>query len=320
MKRTHRTSRGLVIGEVLVAAAMGGTLLAAAAVALMPGGAQPTQQPAPDQPAADPPAGDAAANSARDVARRLKDQSHVRGIAQSLVLFSHNTDTGRFPRPSEIDRQNTTVPQTGRAKDTSSNLYSLLVFNGFVSTEFLISPSETNASIRTHEAYEYSTPQAAVKPSHALWDPGFSADFTDGRIGNVSYAHQTMTAARDVLWTFDAGAVPLVSNRGPRVSAVLDDAEGGPVGNPITDPKASNTFRFFSEQSSWRGHVGLTDGSVALMTSMLAPGISYSDAQGVKRADILFFDEPDDTSRTNHYLTITTHAGERDSNFRAIWD
>lgn len=328
MNPTRRTSRGLVIGEVLTAVAMGGTLLAAAAVAIMPGGAQPVkEQPAPGQPAPGQPAGDPIVDeklksikSARDAARELKDQTQVRGIVQSLVIFSQNSTNGRFPRPSEIDLKNTTVRELGRAKDTSANLYSVLIYNGFVSTELLVSPAETNPNIKVIEAYEYSTPQSAMKPVEALWDPAFSADFTDGKVGNVSYAHQTMTPSRDVLWTFDAGIIPVISNRGPRVSAVLDVPEAGPLVNPITDPKTSNTFKFFSDKSSWRGHVGLTDGSVALMTSMLAPGITYADAKGNKRSDVLFFDEPDDASRTNHYLTITTHAGQRDSNFRAIWD
>lgn len=323
MNPKRQASRGLVIGEVLTAVAMGGTLLAAAAVAIMPGGAQPAAgQPAPGQPAGDPivDVNAKALKSARDAARELKDQTQVRGIVQSLVIFSQNTPTGSFPRPSKIDLKNTTVRAVGPAKDTSANLYSVLIYNGFVSTELLVSPAETNPNIKVIEAYEYSTPQSAMKPVEALWDPAFSADFTDGKVGHVSYAHQTLTAARESLWTMDAGVIPVVSNRGPRVSAVLDMPEAGPLVNPITDPKTSNTFKFFSDKPSWRGHVGLTDGSVALMTTMLAPGITYADAKGAKRSDVLFFDEPDDATRTNHYLTITTHAGQRDSNFRAIWD
>lgn len=262
---------------------------------------------APAQPAATQPAVNAG-TSARDHARTLKDQTQVRGLTQAMIVWSANNN-GQYPLPSAVDLKNTTINAAPASKDTTAHLFSLLVFNGFVPTEMLIAPTETNPNVKAMTTYAFTQPSKAASPALALWDPSLAADFTDGNTGNISYAHQTLTPARRALWNSSIGAFPVVGNRGPRTTALIDLDENPASSLPITDPKRV-----------WKGNIGLGDGSVAVMTSTLAPGVTYSDNAGVNRGDHLFFDEQDNPSRTNVYFTITTHAGSREPNFRAIWD
>lgn len=301
MRRIYGFARIEAIVVVCVAG-VGGVLAAVGA------GAPPPAQPAGVL-------GEAAVR-ARDKAREIKDSTHIRGIVQSLVIFAQNNQ-GRYPLPSALDEADATLAMPARAKDTTANLYSILVYGGFVPTEMFVSPAEVNPAIKQNESYEFVNPKGAAKPGAALWDPSFSADFTRGGTGHTSYAHQTLTTARLERWGMNAGTTPLVGSRGPRVEGLID-RPGASVS--IFSEPGSNTLRIHGPPETWNGLIGLGDGSVAFMSTMLAPGVEYADAAGQRREDVLFFDEQDDPGRANAFLTITTHAGEREPNFRAIWD
>ena len=47
--------------------------------------------------------------------------------------------------------------------------------------------------------------------------------------------------------------------------------------------------------------------------------MKYTAASG-PRADLIFFDEPDDVNQSNIYLGIFITAGEKPSEFKGIWD
>ncbi|MCH8930716.1 MAG: hypothetical protein IIA98_07360, partial [Proteobacteria bacterium] len=49
-------------------------------------------------------------------------------------------------------------------------------------------------------------------------------------------------------------------------------------------------------------------------------GISYLTGSGAVRADVIFYDEPDDPGGMNAFLSIFVTAGKTREAFRAIWD
>lgn len=268
-----------------------------------------------------------------------KDSTHIRGITQSMVVWANNNN-GEYPLPSAIDLTDSTVADKGRAKDTTANIISILIFNGFISPELCISPAEANtSSIQRDEDYAYNAPPKAIDLANALWDPAFSADFTNPNISNFSYAHLQPSGARGVngaaptgrllKWrdTFDPGEAVL-GNRSPELSAVNISGKTTSESSykPVIKNPASNTFLIHGGRSTWEGYIAFNDGHVEFITKLspFKPSgakatPSYTTAAG-PRLDTIFFDEPDDTAQTNTFLGIFTTAGEKPADFKAIWD
>jgi prepilin-type processing-associated H-X9-DG protein len=281
-----------------------------------------------------PPLGKPRINSPRN-----RDSTHIRAIAQSMVVWANNNN-GEYPLPSAIDVSDTTVADKGRAKDTTASIISMLIFNGHISPDTCINPAEANTgNIQRDEDYIYDSPQAAVDPSNALWDPAFSADFTNPNISNFSYAHLQPSGTRGVngaaptgrllKWrdTFDPREAVL-GNRSPELSAV--NISGKPTSessySSVIKNPASNTFLIHGGRSTWEGNIAFNDGHVEFITKLspFKPSgakatPSYNTAAG-PRLDTIFFDEPDDIAQTNTFLGIFTTAGEKPADFKAIWD
>src|SRR4051794_25187775 len=74
---------------------------------------------------------------ARSTARQLKDSTQQRGIHQGFVLWAQNNND-EYPLPAKIDKRNDTVKEKGRAKNTSANIMSVLIYNGFFSPELCV--------------------------------------------------------------------------------------------------------------------------------------------------------------------------------------
>src|ERR1044071_643569 len=66
--------------------------------------------------------------------RNLKDSAQLRGVHQAMVFWAQN-NKDCSPLPSLVDPSNTTVPEVGAAKDTTSNILSILVWNGSINPE-----------------------------------------------------------------------------------------------------------------------------------------------------------------------------------------
>jgi len=238
----------------------------------------------------------------------------VRGIQQAFAVWAQsNKDC--YPLPSRLDISNSTVAASGMEKDTTANIMSLLVFNGFISTELLVSPLETNPAIRESDAYEFDGPKTAVIPAQALWDPALSADFTSPKGGNISYAHLLPSGPRLTIWDgatkrYFLPLTAVVGDRGPLTAPMPD---GTLAGN-----SKSNTLRFFGASRVWKGNVAFNDNHVDFLTKPNAG--TYLNAVGQPRDDHLFYDEPDDASGTNAFLGIFIKAGPEPKDFKSIWD
>jgi hypothetical protein len=249
-------------------------------------------------------------------ARVLKDSTQIRGIHQGMIMWSQN-NADEYPLPSRVDLRNATVPEQGRAKDTTSNIMSLMAFNKCISPELLISPLEVNEGIRLKSDYEYDTPSQALRPTEALWDPGLSADFTSPEGGHVSYAHMLPVEPRLARWsnTFVATEA-IVGNRGPEILSALRQADGSVV--PTFANPRSYTFRMHGPRDRWNGNIAFNDNHVEFRMSLTAG--TYTNAAGQETADLIHYDEPDDPSGLNHFLGIFIRAGERREDWRGIWD
>jgi type II secretory pathway pseudopilin PulG len=252
----------------------------------------------------------------RQSAPQLKDSTQVRAIHQGMVMWAQN-NRDEYPLPSRVDLENATVPEEGRAKDTTANIVSLLVFNGSITPEILVSPVEANRSIRVYKLYEYDRPRRAVRPDDALWDPGLSADFTSPGGGHISYAHLLPVEPRLARWsnTFVATEA-IVGNRGPEILSALRQADGSVV--PTFANPRSYTFRMHGPRDRWNGNIAFNDNHVEFRMSLTAG--TYTNAAGQETADLIHYDEPDDPSGLNHFLGIFIRAGERREDWRGIWD
>jgi len=262
----------------------------------------------------------------REEAGRLKDSIHIRGIQQGLVVWAQNNND-LYPLPSAIDKMDTTVTDAGRAKDTTANIFSMMVYMGMISTETFISPMEKNPAIVLDEDYEFDAPRAAAKPATALWDPAFSADFTGGKKGNVSYAHLQPAGKRLERWSKTAGKQEIIlASRGPEVRSVAHH-EDGSVKPTLANPK-SIALTLHGDGAAWSGWTTSNDVNVSFHRGNMGQerpasttnGRTYTGKDGKVWPDLWFYDEPDDPDSTNTYLGIFTKAGATPKDYKAIWD
>lgn len=265
------------------------------------------------------------------------DMNNVRAIGQAMVVWANNNQDS-YPLPSRLDKARFTVAEKGASADTTANIYSILVFAGSIKPEALISPLENNPRIEAKADYAFKDPPAAVSPARALWDPSFSADFTDpARKGNASYAHLMPFGARAERWsnTFAADEIQL-GTRGPEIAgATYSDAEDLAMAQPANT--GSNTLSFFGPADAagskpvgerWAGHLAFADNHVEYREVPIDDGAlvageqwpMYRVAEDRKRRDVWCFDEPGDGKRANTYLGIFTTAGAQAGQWRAIWD
>jgi type II secretory pathway pseudopilin PulG len=258
--------------------------------------------------------------------RPMKDATQVRGIHQGLILW-RQSNSDRYPLPSELDAANQTVnAESPETKDTTANIISILLYNGFFSPELCISPQESSPSIKVFEQYAYSEPPtaAAADKTLALWDPAFNTDFTGGKTGHFSYAHALPSgAARRRLWSNTLVATEaVIGNRGPEIAA----SNKGKSRKVSPSPRSafSNTYGIHGPRTTWEGNIAYGDNAVHYETSMFTEtangSLTYTDTAGVKWNDLLFFDEPDDVAGTNNYLGNFIKAGKEPADFTAIWD
>ena len=264
----------------------------------------------------------------RDRQAVAKDISQVRGIHQAMVVWAQN-NKDQYPLPSVIDIQDATVAERGPMKDTTANILSLMVFNGAIGTEMLVSPLEVNANVVVMEEYHYSEPPKAVKKEMALWDPSLRASFGVEK-GHISYAHLQPIGARKQRWanTFSATEVVL-GTRGPEVKGVV--YEGLSAVPTFADP-ASNALRLLGDGVTWRGHLAFNDNHIDEKAVELTGGKPFTSetlryktsggmtTPGTERADVIFFDDPDDSAHANTYMGVFTRAGQRIEEWKGIWD
>ncbi len=261
-------------------------------------------------------------DQARETARQLKEAQHARAILQSLIIWGGN-NRDEYPLPSKLDGDGQTVAEPGLGKNTSAAIYSLLIFNGFIPVEIMVSPAEVNPKIKPDDDYEVVSPKAARDPDGAMWDPAFSVDFTKGA-GNASFAHAQPAAARRDRWGLTFAATDaMVALRGPRITGV--DVGAGGVAAAVAKGD-SQTFATRGAADSWSGNVAFNDNHVEFYENLFGPvpipTAHFTTYQGEEGAapDLWFYDEPDDWKLANQFVGIFPAAGREPAEFTPIWD
>jgi len=236
-----------------------------------------------------------ALGKAKQRANQLKDSTQIRSIMQGLVIFAGN-NKDNYPMPSRVDRNDKTIDPAGQStqiKNTTGNIFSILISQGIIETGICFSTVELG-EFEEYANYEFEAPCGGVAGttsdglSEALWDPNFKATPLDegsnaGTMGSpcselgdwaslpggFSYAHTPPFAFRRPLWsnTFDA-LEPAVANRGPvyRLDggnddgtwALIDDSDATANGSTPLG-KNSVTIKMNGSKTEWAGNVGFND-------------------------------------------------------------
>ncbi|KAA0212770.1 MAG: prepilin-type N-terminal cleavage/methylation domain-containing protein [Leptolyngbya sp. PLA3] len=216
-----------------------------------------------------------ALSKARKTAQQLKDSTQIRNILQAMAVFA-NQNRDSYPLPSRLDKGNKTINAAAgqeSIKDTTRNIFSILVFDGSIPTEMCIGTTEPNGQFEVYKDYELSEPEGAVDPDFALWDPKFSANPADASSatavanqnpqGNFSYAHTLPFGKRKSLWSNDFSATQaMLSNRGPEYDLNGSGQDGTWQLVEGTYGEQSNTLLIHGGRSKWEGLIGYNDAHV----------------------------------------------------------
>jgi prepilin-type N-terminal cleavage/methylation domain-containing protein len=253
-----------------------------------------------------------ALGKARQSARQLKDSTQVRGLHQGMVTWAQNNND-EYPMPSRVDRANYVIADPGaqntQRKDLTRHIFSMLIFNGTVSTEIFINPAEASGVVRLYDAYEFDQPQGAVTPVQATWDPKFRGTPMDLAIGtslatdpgNNSYGHNTPFGKRKAKWSnsFSASEV-VVGNRGPIFT--LTGTGATRQWNLLTGSaygEQSITLLIHGSRVKWEGNEAFNDNHVEFLTKADPENVTFTlaQAQGNTRTvpDNIFVNENDNT-------------------------
>jgi len=253
-----------------------------------------------------------------------KTRSNQQVFRRGVVVRTHmialeswaSTYSGAYPLPSIVDAGNTTFAETGRAKDTTSNIYSILIWNMLLTPEALAGASAyTNTPwLKVKDDYDYREPAAARDPKHAIADPSFNSDFSAGQDTHSAIAHLQPAGNRLSVWLGQQprSTLPIISERGPKITGSSTNPDGSI--SPIYDNPMSRTLNLDPGIPGWTGNVAFGDGHVAYITRPNARTLHSTIP------DYFFLDEPSDPLHANDYLGIFRRAGESPADYEAIWD
>jgi prepilin-type N-terminal cleavage/methylation domain-containing protein len=269
-----------------------------------------------------------ALGKARKSARQLKDSTQQRGILQGMVIFA-NSNGDRYPLPSVLDKDGVTAGPTANwgssadNKNISGQIFSIVIRQGGVAPEMMVSPSETSAVIAVDDGYEFDKPTSITDEDErkaALWDPAYrgtpgdvesnagvtrlkrEADPRPNNLAGLSYAHTPPFGRRRALWsnTFQSNEVA-IGNRGPayvrdgNTRWVLAEGAGG---------KDSQGMLIYGSKAGWKGMVGFNDGHVeffdqAAPTKLVATFPQATPSDAITQPDNIFHNENDTNGNAN---------------------
>jgi prepilin-type N-terminal cleavage/methylation domain-containing protein len=266
-------------------------------------------------------------------AKSMEDRTRLEGIHGAMLLDATGNE-GRLPRPSVLASQYDPdqLDHLNPTTDTTGNLMSLLIARNYFTTDFLISPVETNSSIRDINEFDLVYDYDGIDGETILWDEAFNGDVSTATAANPahnSYAHQAICGQRIRLkWNSDSSSSDIVlSNRGPEL--VIDMA-----GNQQYQ-YGGNTLAFHGEDSMWKGNIVCGDGSTRLAESFFPEGIAYQPLNGTPLGpdnifladwvDIPLPSVPEGMSSGDNWMVICTeiieHPELEDTNeIIAVWD
>lgn len=276
-----------------------------------------------------------AMGKARASARQMHDSTQVRGVHQGMILWAQNNND-QYPVPSTLDAGNTTLP-AGDPKDLPRHVVSILIYNGFFSPEFCISPAEASPGFAVYGAYQYSAPAGAVGGNAALWDPAFKAypvemkSYGPPAPGGLSYALMPPLGGRKSKWsnTFMATEAS-VGNRGPAYDAVgsgtaqtwtLHPDSGKSTSGNTEIGTSSVTLLIHGGRTTWEGNIAYNDNHVNFETTPAPPTAPFNFGGSIGFApDNLFVDENDATRAKDSITGLAGNALSNSNNLLRGWN
>jgi prepilin-type N-terminal cleavage/methylation domain-containing protein len=253
-----------------------------------------------------------ALGAARKIARQLKDGTQLKQIHTAMVVWAQSNQDD-YPLPSRLDRAHITVANPGvgneARKDTTRNIFSLLVFSGGLPTEIFYNPAESDGNIKVMDAYEYDSPTGVAVPAQAaqaLWDPRFRGTPADAAVantaatdpGNFSYAHTPPFGKRRAQWSNSFSAVEAVlGDRGPCYTA--DAAQQWNLLASSDYGDRSLTLLIHGSRTKWEGNSAFNDSHVEFIQRADPQNVTFSFTglpQGQRtQPDCIFVNENDAT-------------------------
>lgn len=234
-----------------------------------------------------------ALGKARQSARQLKDSTQVRGIHQGMVVWAQNNGDD-YPLPSRVDRQNYTIAAVAAGseilKDTTGNIFSMMIFNGSLSTEIFINPAEANGTVRVYDGYEFDNPTGSAITTQSTWDPkfrgtpldapgaGISPQIGAAGTGYNSYAHSAPAGKRKARWTNSFVATEaVIGDRGPcyTLSGTGSTATWNLLPNSDFGDR-SITLLIHGSRVKWEGNIGFNDNHVDFLTKADPENVTFS--------------------------------------------
>jgi prepilin-type N-terminal cleavage/methylation domain-containing protein len=257
---------------------------------------------------------------ARATAKLTKDQTQVRGIHQSWLVFAREFE-GLFPTPGLIDRLPFNgVEEPGRGpedekQNDTARTHSACIMNNYYTPQLCVGTTEASARVVIMETYNYEL-YNAIPTVDVYWDDNFDAKLST--LSNVSYASMPIAGERKKRqWkeTLDS-AWPILSNRGVKEGSLQDQ-----------DYNKSITLEIHGSSKTWEGNVCYNDNHCEVSKTFKPEGVSYVNG-GVVNADNIFKNDlfaPTSPQGTDAYLVIiargdVTVGGGTVTAFTPSWD
>jgi prepilin-type N-terminal cleavage/methylation domain-containing protein len=253
---------------------------------------------------------------ARRNAASIKDQTQVKQIHQSMLIWAADDPLQRLPTPGLVNRlkwepakgPSAHVPGLGKednSKNHTRHLFSAMISREYFNTDIVIGPTEINQRVREKLNYNYASynPGAAGGPTY--WDgdvpsgvylqvqPGsgnapigaFDVRIDGGgenKLSNVSYAHLQLCGHRKRLkWkNTQASGDPVLGTRGTGGDFSGPYAGGTTYGGRITGPDytGSLTLRLHGASRQWIGNVVFNDNHTERLESFFPNMTFYEPA------------------------------------------
>jgi len=219
---------------------------------------------------------------ARAQAKLLKDSTQIRGIHQSWIVFSRESQ-GIFPTPGLINRQMDQilgVETPGRGNEdhkqnNTANLHSACVMNNYYTPELCVGPTEPSGHVSIKEDYNWERLNVV---NDIYWDTDFKADLNNE--SNISYSSMPIANERQLKQWRDSldSNWAILGNRGVH-DGFVDEA----------NYNVSITLQIHGKKQ-WLGNVCYNDNHVVPSKTFYPEGVNYSQA-GVATPDNIFKNE-----------------------------
>ena len=221
---------------------------------------------------------------ARRNAATIKDASQVREIHRAMLTYAAQ-DRDILPLPGRLNRRrdpftNQQLPGVGPEnvqKNTTRNLYSMMISQEFFNTDILIGPSEQNPIITECLVYDYTQYNPA---QDVYWDGDATGDGASNTAGNfftqldgsaagvchASYHHLVLVGNRKrTKWrNTSASTDPHLATRGTNL--------GQQTGDQYT---RSYTLLLHGGRREWVGNVVFADNHTETVSSFFPSLVTY---------------------------------------------